>query len=373
MNGYHRVSAEIDTSALLHNISQVRKKVGKNVKIMPVIKANAYGHGAAEVAHVLENDADFFAVAVVEEAAELRNIGIKKPIIILSYVSPKLYPEVIENDVTLTIFGTETARILSEEAKRAGKISKIHIAVDTGMNRIGFYCSDEAAENIKEISKMPNLFIEGIFSHFATADEVNKEFSVKQKNKFMGFCNKLENEGIKIPIKHICNSAAVMDFDDCYFDMVRSGIITYGLYPSDEVNKKALDLMPALSLKSHVSFIKTVKKGEGISYGQTYIADRDMPVATIPVGYADGYPRLLSNKGRVLINGRFAPILGRVCMDQMMVDISHIKNVSVEDIVTLIGRDGNEVITCEEIASLAQTINYEVICSIGKRVPRIYK
>ena len=371
METYRRVYAKINKQALFHNISEIRKKVG-NTKITAVIKADGYGHGALETARVIDTVADCYAVAVMEEAIQLRENGIKKPIMILGHTSPAFYKDALKYDIALTVFGVDAACKLSEEAKADGKTGKIHIALDTGMSRIGFPVNDESVSKIKYISELQNTEIVGIFSHFATADEKNKDFSALQLSRFDEMFEKLKDAGVKIPVRHICNSAGIMEFPHCYYEMVRAGIILYGLYPSDEVDKSRIDLKPALELKSHVVNIKTVPAGTGISYGQTYVTEGERKIATVPVGYADGYPRLLSNKGRVLIRGKAAPITGRVCMDQFMVDVTDIDGVSEMDEVTLIGRDNGNEITADDIAKLCGTINYEIVCGIGKRVPRIF-
>ncbi len=371
METYRRVYAKINKDALFHNISEIRKKVG-NTKITAVIKADGYGHGAAETARVIDPIADYYAVAVMEEAISLRENAIVKPIMILGHTSPLFYKDALKYDIALTIYSVDAAEKLSEAAKEAGKTGKIHIALDTGMSRIGFQINDESVSEIKYISELENIEIAGIFSHFATADERNKDFSALQLSRFDSMCEKLKGEGVNIPLRHICNSAGIMELPDCCYEMVRAGIILYGLYPSDEVDKSIISLKPALELKSHVVNLKTVPRGTGISYGLTYVTEGEAKIATIPVGYADGYPRLLSNRGRVLIRGKAAPIVGRVCMDQFMVDVTGIEGISDMDEVTLIGRDGENEITADEIAALCGTINYEVVCGIGKRVPRIF-
>ena len=372
METYKRVYARINKDALFHNISEIRRKAGSSVKIAAVIKADAYGHGALETARVIDSVADCYAVAVMEEAVSLRENGIKKPIMILGHTSPYFYDDALRYDIALTVYSEDAAVMLSERAARHGRAGKIHIALDTGMSRIGFPLGSESVSAIKRISMLPCIEIEGVFSHFATADEKNKDFSLLQLSRFDEMCENLKRAGVNIPLRHICNSAGIMELPHCHYEMVRAGIILYGLYPSDEVDKSIISVKPALELKSHVVNLKTVPAGTGISYGQTYITQKEAKIATIPVGYADGYPRLLSNKGRVLIRGRFAPITGRVCMDQFMVDVTDIPGASMMDEVTLIGRDGENEITADEIARLSDTINYEIVCGIGKRVPRIF-
>ena len=371
MREYNRVYAQIDTQALKKNIYEIKRRTGC-ARVMQVIKADAYGHGAIPVANTLDSLVDYFAVAVIEEAVELRKNGIVKPILILGLIAPQFYGDALTNNVTITVFRYEMAEKLSVAAKSRGLVGKIHIAVDTGMSRIGFNLSDESIETIKKIYALPNINVEGIFTHFATADEGRNEFSDIQLERFRTFCDRLEAEGVKIPVRHICNSAGIIEYDDAFMDMVRPGIISYGLYPSDAVKRDNLALTPALAFKTHIVHTKTLPKGVGISYNHTFVTERETVVATIPVGYADGYPRSLSNRGRVLIHGQYAKILGNICMDQFMVDVTGIDGISIDDDVTLIGTDGGNTITAEEVAGLAGTINYEIICGIGKRVPRVY-
>lgn len=372
MADYNRVYAQINKNSILENIKKIKSNLENNVKLMPVIKADAYGHGALEIAKLLVPYADFFAVAVIEEALQIKKEGIDTPLLILGYVNPASYEDIIDNDIRIPIFTYEAAKRLSDISQRKNKTAKIHIAIDTGMNRIGLNTSSDSLNTVKAISQLPNIMIEGIFTHFATADEKDKSFMIKQEKLFSDFVFNLEKKGICIPVKHISNSAAIIHGKSLNYNMVRSGIITYGLYPSDEVDKSKLLLEPSLELISHVVYVKTIKKGDTVSYGRTFTANKDMKIATIPVGYADGYPRLLSNKGRVIINGKYAPIVGRICMDQFMVDVTDIENVNESDVVTLIGKQGDCFISADEVAALSQTINYEIICGIGKRVPRIY-
>lgn len=358
--------------AIGHNIAEVRKNVGSDVKICAVIKADAYGHGAVAVGRYLESAVEYFAVATVDEAIELREAGIQLPIIILSYVSPSRYDEVVRYDVTQTVYSFETAEQLAKAAKALGKTAKAHVALDTGMSRIGFAVNERSADDIRRISRLESLELEGMFTHFSCADMYDKSYSRMQMERYDHMCDMLDERNVVIPIKHICNSAGIMEFDSHRFQMVRSGIITYGLYPSEEVDKTALDLKPAMSFRSHVVNVHTAEAGIGVSYGATFVTKEPMRIATVSVGYADGYPRALSNKGRVLIHGQFAPVLGRVCMDQIMVDVSHIDNVQVEDVVTLFGRDGENFIPVEEPADASASFNYEFVCSLSRRVTRVY-
>lgn len=372
MEQYLRTYAEVDLEAIAHNIEEVKRKVGNDVMVAAVIKADGYGHGSIPIAKRIENEIDFFCVAAIEEAVELREEGFQQPILILGYTSPSQYEDIVRYHITQTIYDYETAEKLNETAKQLGSKAKIHIALDTGMNRIGFYWNEQSLDDIEAISKMEFIELEGCFSHFSCADMTDKDFSHKQMQLYDDFMEAFEKRGIVIPIKHLCNSAGIMEFDSHRFNMVRSGIITYGLYPSDEVDKTVLNLRPALQWRSHVIHVKTVEAGAAVSYGATYVTDRTTTIATISIGYADGYPRSLSNKGRVLIHGQSAPIIGRVCMDQIMVDVTHIPDVQVEDVVTLVGQDGDEYISVEEVADLSGSFNYEFVCDISKRVPRIY-
>lgn len=370
MKKYRRIWVEVDLDALHHNLNEA-KRVSKGAKILAVVKADGYGHGAVEIAKELHEEADYFGVALIDEALQLRRNGVTKPILILGYTSPTQYETLIEADITQAIFSREAARQLSDTAVRMGKKAKIHVVVDTGMSRIGFPPTEESVETIKWINTLPGLFVEGIFSHFALADSKDKTVDKMQLKRFGFVLDGLEREGIHIPIKHISNSAAVID-SDYSFDMVRCGIMLYGMYPSDEVDKTKVSLKPVMSLKSSVIQVKTLPPGEGVSYGHTFVTTRETRIATVSAGYGDGYPRALSSKGRVIINGQYAPIIGRVCMDIFMVDISHIDGVKVEDPVILIGRDGDKEITAEEVGALADTFNYEIVCSVSRRVPRIY-
>jgi len=370
---YLRCYAQVSLLAIGHNIDEVRKRLAPGVKLLAVIKADAYGHGACRVGKYLEPRVNYFAVATLEEAVELREGGITRPILILGYVSPSQYPELVRYEITQTIDSLDQAEALEQAAAQAGKRAKIHIGVDTGMTRIGFQVREDEADRIAQIAGLPHLEMEGIFTHFSCADQEDKSYCRMQLDKFERMYRYLEERKVNIPIRHICNSAGIMEFDRYRFDMVRSGIITYGMYPSEEVMKERLDLIPALEWKAHVIHVKDVEAGVSVGYGATFTTSRSVTrIATVSVGYADGYPRALSGRGSVLIHGKYAPILGRVCMDQMMVDVTGIPDVKVEDLVTLVGRDGEERITMEDIADPAMRFNYEMVCNIGKRVPRIY-
>ena len=370
---YNRVVAEVNLDAITHNIKHIKEVLGSDTELMAVVKADGYGHGVKGIySTLIENKVDRLAVAIIEEGKYLRRKGVKLPILILGYSPQILSDDLVKFDLIPTIFSYDMAKAMSDSAIKQGKVVKIHIKLDTGMGRIGFLCNEDSINNIKKIFKLPNIEIEGIFTHFAKADEIDKTFTLEQLRVFNEFVTKLENVGVYIPIKHTSNSAGIVDLKEARNNLVRAGIIIYGLYPSDMVNKENIKLIPAMMLKTHVIFVKEVEKGTPISYGGTYVTPRSMKIATIPVGYADGYSRLLSSKGGVLINGEYAPIVGRICMDQFMVDVSEIDQVKVGDEVVLFGEQGEKCITAENIANIIGTINYEVICMIGKRVPRIY-
>ncbi len=369
---YLRVCANIDLDAICDNIKETRKLIKTGTKIMAVIKADGYGHGAVPIARVLEPLVDWYAVAIVEEGIELRTAGFDKPILLLGYSAIAQLADVVHYDLTQTIFSFEMAEALNEEAKRQGKIVNIHIKLDTGMGRIGYQPTLESINDIVRMKSLHNVRIDGLYTHFACADMIDKTSAKNQLQIFLDFVQKLEQEGIHIPIKHASNSAGIIDLPEANLDMVRVGISMYGLYPSNEVHKEQLLLKPAMELKTHISFIKELEAGYGIGYGSTYVTKKHTKIATIPVGYGDGFPRQLSNRGRVLVRGQFAPIIGRVCMDQFMIDITDIPDVNEEDVVTLIGHDGNHTITVEELADLVGSFNYEYVCNVGKRVPRVY-
>lgn len=369
---YYNVQAEVDLDAIYHNIIEMRKHIRPDTLLLAVIKADAYGHGAVAVAKALEDEVDYYAVAHLEEAEELRRYGIRTPILILGTCVPEEFEDLIRHQITINIYRLEDAKKLSETAQAMQQTAKVHIKLDTGMHRIGFPCNEQAVEDIKKIATLPGLELEGIFTHFAKADEKKKEAFEYQLNQFRYMLGVLESEGIRFPIRHAANSAAIMEAGDLELDMVRSGISTYGLYPSEEVEKDTADLRPAMALRSRITHVKTLPAGEGIGYGWTYTTTRETKVATISTGYADGYKRALSNQGRVLIHGISAPIIGRVCMDQFMVDVTDVPNVKVGDMATLFGRDGNAWLPVEELANASASFNYEFVCGLTRRVPRIY-
>lgn len=368
---YYRSFAKIDLDAIVSNFENLKKRVNKGVKVCSVVKADAYGHGSVQVAKVLEDKTDFFAVAALEEALVLRDGEIKKPILILSYSNESLYKTLIEKNITPTIYNLEEAKAFSDTAVSMGKKAPVHIAVDTGMSRIGFFPCEESADIVKEISLLPGIELQGMFSHYAKADYEDKTAANKQTERFDYFISLLEKRGVSIPIKHICNSAGIIEFDKQY-DMVRMGISLYGMYPSDEVKKDRVKLTPAMEVISHVIHVKTVEAGTGIGYGHVYVADSQRKIATVSIGYADGYNRCLTGKGWVIIHGKKAPIRGKVCMDQIMVDVTDIPDVKVGDHAVIMGKMGNEEISAETLGELCHSFDYEVVCTFMPRVKRFY-
>lgn len=360
---------KIDLDVIDRNFSVICKRAG--VPVMAVIKADAYGHGAVPVARLLSGKCAFFGVSSITEALELRRANIADPILILGGIPVSAFPDAIRENIRPTVFSYEDALALSDAAVKLNCSAPFHFAVDTGMGRIGFQPTEESADLCAKIAGLPNLVAEGLFSHFATADCADLSSAREQAAKFDAFDAMLKARGVEIPIRHLDNSAGIMNFP-CRYEMVRSGIVTYGMYPSSEVDPQLLEIQPALQWLSHVTHVKTLGAGAPISYGGTYVTQRDTTIATIPVGYADGYRRNLSNRFYVLIHGQKAPILGRICMDQMMVDVTGIPDVKPGDRVTLIGTDGAQTITVEEIASQADSFNYEFPCGISRRVPRFY-
>ena len=362
-----RVKIDLDTIA--RNFDAVCEKV--KVPVMAVVKADAYGHGAIQVARLLQNKCAFFGVSSMLEAMELRQAGLKNPILVLGHTPVNAFPTAIREGIRPTIFNESDALALSRAAVEAGIDAPFHFAVDTGMSRIGFQADETSADICARIARFPGLIAEGLFSHFATADCADLSRAKAQAERFARFDAMLKARGVEIPIRHLDNSAGLMNFD-CHYEMVRSGIVTYGMYPSGEVSPELLKLEPALTWLSRVTHVKTLPAGREISYGGTYVTEKDTVVATIPVGYADGYRRSLSGKFHVLIRGQKAPILGRICMDQMMVDVTDIPGVTINDHVVLVGAYGDETITMEAISAAADSFNYEFVCGISRRVPRIY-
>ena len=370
----NRAWAEINLDNIAHNIREIRRITNKNAEIMGVVKADAYGHGVMEVTKtLLNNDVTRLAVSMLDEAIQLRRNGIKVPILILGYTDPVRANEIIENDVTQSVFSHELAQALSDEAVKQGKKVKIHIKIDTGMSRIGFLPGYSAVKNVIKINHLPNIIIEGLFTHFATADEKDREYTLTQFERFMSICSELQRIGIHIPVKHCANSAGIIEYPEMHLDMVRPGIILYGMYPSEDVDKTKINLKPAMTLKANVILVKEVEKNTSISYGRIFTTEVNSRIATIPIGYADGYSRRLSNKGKVLIHGRYSHVVGRICMDQCMVDVTNLNhNVEVGDEVVLIGAQEDNLITAEEVAESIGMINYELVCIVGKRIPRAF-
>lgn len=374
MEKNNRVKAVISLDAVEQNFREMRKNIAEDTKMIAVVKADAYGHGAVPIAHLIE-DHDYiwgFAAATAEEAVHLRQAGITKPILILGIVFDEYFPELVQYDIRPAVCEYEEAKKLSDEAVLQNKTVHIHIALDTGMTRIGYADIPESVEEIKKIAELPNLEIEGMFTHFARADEYDRSPAMVQLERYQDFSKRVEEAGVDIPLHHCSNSAGIIRVPEANLSIVRAGITIYGIYPSSEVERDIVKLAPVMELKSHITYVKDVPAGAAISYGGTYVADKKRRVATIPVGYADGYPRQLSNKGWVLIHGKKAPILGRVCMDQFMADVTEIDNVKKGDEVTLLGRDGDEFISIEEMGDLCGRFSYEFACDISPRVPRVY-
>ena len=371
-NKYYGVYAEINLDAIVKNVDNLMALTKENTGALAVVKADGYGHGDVAVAKAVAQKVTGYAVATLDEAVNLRENGVKKPILVLGYVDPYEFDILVSHEITATVFDVETAQLLADAARVQKKQAHCHIKVDTGMRRIGLEPDENGIAIVKQITALKELSADGIFTHFAASDETDKTSAEHQFKLFTDFTGRLEKEGIHFTYRHCANSAAVIDMPQVDLDMVRLGIAMYGMYPSDEVKKEKVELFPALDLKSHITMVKEIPAGEKVSYGGTFTTTRTTKLATVSVGYGDGYPRALSSKGYVLVRGQKAPIVGRVCMDQMMVDVTDIKNVTRADIVTLIGKDGDAEITVEEIAALAGTFNYEFVCDLGKRIPRSY-
>ena len=371
---YDRAYITIDLNNIIDNVNAVSEKLNGKAGILAVIKADGYGHGAVPIARELENMDNVmgFATATMEEALFLRSAGIKKRILVLGYLFKDQYEDAVLNDISVTVYTYECAAKLSEVAVRLGKKALVHIKVDTGMNRIGIHPSVMTIAEVQEIAELDGLFMEGIFTHFPNADAMDKEDTYKSLKDYQDFVKLLKIGGVDFQIHHYANSACIIDLpcDEC--QMVRLGVAMYGIYPSDEVKKSNILLKPALKLRAAIIHIKEIEAGEAVSYGSTFVAEKPMKVATISLGYGDGYPRSLSNKGYVLINGKKANILGRICMDQFMVDITDIEDVKVEDMATIIGNDKNEFISIDELGEMSGRFSYELVCDLGKRIPRIY-
>ncbi|MGI5879913.1 MAG: alanine racemase [Syntrophomonadaceae bacterium] len=363
--------AEINLAAVKHNLGQIRNFVGQS-RIMAVVKANAYGHGILEISRLCEQEqVDFFGVATLEEALLLRSSGITKPILVLGSVPVNSLRLLVTNDIRATVFSESLAVELSRVAKELARPAYVHIKVDTGMGRLGIIPGNTAWKTVKTIYELPGIVTEGIFTHFAAADAAKADYTLQQLESFKSFVNQLEQSGIRIPIRHCANSAAIIQFPQSHMDMVRAGILLYGLYPSEQVRQGAISIIPAMTLKSRVSYIKTVPAGETLSYGRTYCCSQNTRVATVPIGYADGYRRSLSNKAMAVINGKLIPQIGTICMDQCLFDISQSDDVREGDEIILFGRP-EQGVTADDLANLSGTINYEVVCGISTRVPRTY-
>lgn len=378
--------AEIDLQAIAHNMRELRQRTRPKTRLMAAVKGNAYGHGAVRIAQTaVANGADALGVARIEEGLELRQAGLDVPILIMGYTAPSLTPRLIDHALTQTVYTLDTARALSAAAQGLGKTLKVHLKVDTGMGRLGLVpdsgrssssdipASGRALEEVLQIHQLPGLKLEGIFTHFASADSADKTFAHQQLNRFNRFLAELEKAGIDGITHHAANSAAIIDLPESHLDMVRAGIALYGLYPSDEVGQGKINLIPAMTLKARIIHLKPVAAGFKVSYGSTYTTPAPTTIATVPVGYADGYSRLLSNRGQMLVQGQRAPIVGRICMDLTMLDVGHIADVNLDDEVVVFGRQGKTVLSADEVAALIDTINYEIVAGLTARVPRIYK
>ncbi len=374
MKSYSRVCARIDLDAIDYNFEMMYKNIHEGTKMIAVLKTDGYGHGAIPIAELLEEKSYVwgYAAATLEEAVIMRNHGMKKPIIVLGCIFPDQWEAMIKNEVRMAMYSTDIAKEVSDLAESMGKKAFIHIKLDTGMARLGFQINEESIDEIEKISKYPGLKLEGMFTHFAKADETDKAFTDKQIENYCYIQNELKARGITFDYYHCSNSAGIIDLPRANMDLVRAGISIYGMYPSEEVVKENVPLKPAMELISRVAYVKTVPAGTPVSYGGTYVTDMETRIATIPVGYGDGYPRSLSNKGYVLIHGQKAPILGRVCMDQFMVDVTEIPDVKFGDIVTLVGTNGEETLPVEALSDLSGRFNYEFVCDLGKRIPREY-
>lgn len=373
MGSIYRVCAGIDLDALKYNVDGIKRCKAESAMLMGVIKADAYGHGAKVFAHELDRMGfDWFAVATADEGIELRRDGIEQPILVLGYSCEAQYPDMVQWEITPTIYSLDMAKAFDAAAEKAGKVANIHIKIDTGMSRIGFLPGEESLDEIEKIHGLRHLRIQGMFTHFACADMRDKTHVGHQIEKFRQMIDGVRQRGIPVEIFHCSNSASIMELPSEHMNLVRAGIILYGLYPSHEMEEERLPLKPVMSLYSHVVHVKEVPEGVTVGYGATYVTRRPTRIGTIPVGYADGYPRILSNRASVLIRGRRAPIIGRVCMDQFMVDVTDMPEVSVGDVVTLIGRDGEEMLSVEEISEMAGSFNYEFVCDVSRRVPRVY-
>lgn len=367
------VWAEISLDNLVHNLNEIKKNTSSDSEIMAVVKANAYGHGAIEVSKALmEQGVEKFAVANLTEAIELRKAGIDKDIMILGYTPKNQFKYLLDYNITQTIYDLDAAREMSEVACEENKVAKIHVKIDTGMNRLGFKSEDNSVDEILDMSTLPNIYLEGIFSHFARADEIDKTFAEAQYSDFISLIERLEMRGLNIDIKHISNSAAIIDMPKYNLNLVRAGISLYGLYPSEEVRKEQVSLKPVMTLKTQVSNMKKVPKGAGVSYGQVFTTKHESLIATIPIGYADGFSRMLDGKSLVTIDGTKLDVIGKICMDQSMVDATNVTDLYIDKEVIVFG-EGENVNSAEDLAKNLGTISYEIVCMVSRRVPRVYK
>lgn len=374
MKIYNRLRAVIDLDAVMYNMEMMRANINDDTKVIAVIKMDGYGHGAIPIALMLE-DVEYiwgYAVATLDEGAQLRRAGVKKPILCLGCIFPDQFEEMICMGIRMTVSDYELAELADKKAAELGEKALLHLKIDTGMSRLGYPVCQESIDEILRISRLEHVTMEGMYTHFSKADETDKTFTKKQIEEYLRMKDALEEKGLKFQFYHCSNSAGIIDMPEANMDLVRAGIATYGLYPSEEVDKTAVPLKPAMELIAHVTHVKWIEKGTAVSYGGTFTAEERMRVATIPTGYGDGYPRSLSGKGYVLIHGKQAPILGRVCMDQFMVDVTHIPDVKFGDEVTLVGRNGDEFLPVETLSELSGRFNYEFVCDINKRVPREY-
>ncbi len=369
--GYQRCCVKVNLDAITHNLNEVKTRLHDGVKLMAVVKADAYGHGSAMVTKHIEDGIDYFAVACLDEALALREDGIKKPILILSYTHTSFAKDLIENDITATVYDYAEAKFFSSAALEFGKKLSVHIVVDTGMGRIGVQADDEGLDTVKKICALKGLNVEGLFSHYACADCEDKTSANEQTELFDKFIDNLEKDGVNIPIKHICNSAGSLQLDKQY-DMCRVGMSLYGLFPSDEMDKSGIELIPAMKVVSRIVHIKDVPQGFKIGYGHAYITPSPKRIATVSIGYADGYNRAYTGVGYVLVNGKKAPVVGKVCMDLIMVDVTGIDDVDIDAEVVILGRSGDARITAEELGAMINSFNYEVICTFMPRARRIY-
>ncbi|OHW62081.1 alanine racemase [Andreesenia angusta] len=364
--------AEIDLDNLKHNLSEVKRSIPEKTRIMGVVKANAYGHGAIQVAKALRSEGvNLFAVALVSEALELRNAGLTEDIMILGYTPHELFREAISRGVILTVYNREGAEAISEEAKSLGRVAKVHVKIDTGMGRLGFRAGEKAVEEIVSLKDLENLELDGFFTHFATSDERDKSYSATQFKKFSDILDELRSRGVEVKNTHVSNSGAIIDLQEYTLDIVRPGIMLYGYYPSDEVSRSKIKLREVMTLKTRISNIKQIEPGESVGYGRSYVAERVTKVATVPLGYGDGFTRLLSGKLSLSVGRKRAKLIGNICMDQSMIDCTDIEEAKIGDEVIAFGY-GSDVNNADSLAKALGTISYEILCMVGMRIPRVY-